>query len=121
MQATLALPVPVPVPMPSGSLEAYIQTVNRIPLLTLEEEVAYANRLRQHGDLEAAGKLVLSHLRLVVSISRSGVSIGTAFTAWMYDSRLETGGSVGKARVVMGPFPRWGCDFSTQPFGVLKR
>ena len=59
-----------------GNLDAYISAVNRIPLLTLEEEVAYARRLRQHGDLEAAGKLVLSHLRLVVSISRKYLGYG---------------------------------------------
>src|SRR5215213_9332971 len=59
-----------------GNLDAYISAVNRIPLLTLEEEVAYAKRLRQHGDLEAAGKLVLSHLRLVVSISRKYLGYG---------------------------------------------
>ena len=59
-----------------GNLDAYISAVNRIPLLTLEEEVAYAQRLRQHGDLEAAGKLVLSHLRLVVSISRKYLGYG---------------------------------------------
>ena len=61
---------------PLGNLDAYISAVNRIPLLTLEEEVAYAQRLRQHGDLEAAGKLVLSHLRLVVSISRKYLGYG---------------------------------------------
>jgi len=59
-----------------GNLDAYISAVNRIPLLTLEEEVAYSHRLRQHGDLEAAGKLVLSHLRLVVSISRKYLGYG---------------------------------------------
>jgi len=59
-----------------GNLDAYISAVNRIPLLTLEEEIAYAQRLRQHGDLEAAGKLVLSHLRLVVSISRKYLGYG---------------------------------------------
>jgi RNA polymerase sigma-32 factor len=59
-----------------GNLDAYISAVNRIPLLTLEEEIAFAQRLRQHGDLEAAGKLVLSHLRLVVSISRKYLGYG---------------------------------------------
>jgi RNA polymerase sigma-32 factor len=59
-----------------GNLDAYISAANRVPLLTLEEEVAYANRLRASGDLEAAGKLVLSHLRLVVSISRKYLGYG---------------------------------------------
>jgi RNA polymerase sigma-32 factor len=59
-----------------GNLDAYISASNRIPLLTHEEEIAYATRLRANGDLEAAGKLVLSHLRLVVSISRKYLGYG---------------------------------------------
>src|SRR5882724_3617822 len=59
-----------------GNLDAYISAVNRIPLLTLEEEVSFAKRLRENGDVESAGKLVLSHLRLVVSISRQYLGYG---------------------------------------------
>jgi RNA polymerase sigma-32 factor len=59
-----------------GNLDAYISAVNRIPLLTQEEEVSLARRLRASGDLESAGKLVLSHLRLVVSISRQYLGYG---------------------------------------------
>ncbi len=59
-----------------GNLDAYISASNRVPLLTLEEEIAYATRLRANGDLDAAGKLVLSHLRLVVSISRKYLGYG---------------------------------------------
>ena len=59
-----------------GNLDAYISAANRVPLLTHDEEVAYATRLRASGDLDAAGKLVLSHLRLVVSISRKYLGYG---------------------------------------------
>ncbi|CAN7184312.1 RNA polymerase sigma factor RpoH [Rhizobacter sp. LjRoot28] len=59
-----------------GNLDAYISAVNRLPLLTQEEEVQAARRLRADGDVEAAGKLVLSHLRLVVSISRQYLGYG---------------------------------------------
>ncbi|RTL44011.1 MAG: RNA polymerase sigma factor RpoH [Burkholderiales bacterium] len=59
-----------------GNLDAYISAVNRLPLLTPEEESAAARSLRDKGDLEAAGRLVLSHLRLVVSISRQYVGYG---------------------------------------------
>ncbi|MEO7151520.1 MAG: RNA polymerase sigma factor RpoH [Burkholderiaceae bacterium] len=59
-----------------GNLDAYISNANRIPLLTHEEEASSARRLRDHGDLEAAGRLVLSHLRLVVSISRQYLGYG---------------------------------------------
>jgi len=59
-----------------GNLDAYISAANRIPLLSAEEEVSLGRRLRSDGDLEAAGKLVLSHLRLVISISRQYLGYG---------------------------------------------
>jgi RNA polymerase sigma-32 factor len=59
-----------------GNLDAYISAVNRLPLLTHEEEASLARRLRDHGDLKAAGQLVMSHLRLVVSISRQYLGYG---------------------------------------------
>ena len=59
-----------------GNLDAYISAVNRLPLLTPTEESSLARRLRDHGDLEAAGRLVLSHLRLVVSVSRQYMGYG---------------------------------------------
>ena len=61
---------------PLGNLDAYISAVNRIPLLTQEEETHLGRRLRAAGDLEAAGKLVMSHLRLVVSVSRQYLGYG---------------------------------------------
>jgi RNA polymerase sigma-32 factor len=66
----------LPVLSATGSLETYIQAVNRFPLLTQEQETEYARRLRDTGDLEAARHLVLSHLRLVVSIARNYVGYG---------------------------------------------
>jgi RNA polymerase sigma-32 factor len=59
-----------------GNLDAYISAVNRLPMLTAEEEHAFAQKLRDHNDLDAAGKLVLSHLRLVVSVSRQYLGYG---------------------------------------------
>jgi RNA polymerase sigma-32 factor len=59
-----------------GNLDAYISAANRVPLLTHEQEIEFATRLRATGDLDAAGKLVLSHLRLVVSISRQYLGYG---------------------------------------------
>jgi RNA polymerase sigma-32 factor len=65
-----------PVPSTLGSLENYIQAVNRFPLLSAEEERDLATRLRQDNDLEAARQLVLSHLRLVVAIARGYLGYG---------------------------------------------
>jgi RNA polymerase sigma-32 factor len=59
-----------------GNLDAYITAVNRIPLLTAEEEASFARSFRATGDLEAAGKLVLSHLRLVVAVGRNYLGYG---------------------------------------------
>lgn len=63
---SLALSVPH-----SGSIEGYVQAVSRIDMLTAEEERALAVRLREDEDLEAARKLVMSHLRFVVHIAKS--------------------------------------------------
>ena len=63
-------------PMPTGSLEAYIQAVHRVPLLSAEEERRLAVRLRDHNDIEAARRLVLSHLRLVVAVARGYLGYG---------------------------------------------
>jgi RNA polymerase sigma-32 factor len=59
-----------------GNLDAYISAVGRLPMLTQQEEVSLGQRLRDDGDLEAAGRLVLSHLRLVVSVSRQYMGYG---------------------------------------------
>ena len=55
---------------PIGSLDHYIQAVRAIPVLTKEEELELATRLREENDLEAAQRLILSHLRFVVHIAR---------------------------------------------------
>jgi len=74
--SALALRDPWAVVPSLGNLDAYISAVNRVPLLTHEEEVSLARRLRESGDLQAAGRLVMSHLRLVVSISRQYLGYG---------------------------------------------
>ncbi len=62
--------LPMPVPTLAGSLEQYLQSIARIPLLSAEEESALGRRLRDHNDLQAAQRMILSHLRLVASIAR---------------------------------------------------
>src|SRR3954468_370712 len=76
MQATMNLPAHFAVPMPAGSLDTYIQTVNRFPLLTQDQEQQLARRYRDHEDLGAARELVLSHLRLVVAVARGYLGYG---------------------------------------------
>jgi len=63
-------------PVPVGSLESYIQAVNRFPMLSFEEERNLARKYRAENDVEAARQLVLSHLRLVVAIARGYMGYG---------------------------------------------
>jgi RNA polymerase sigma-32 factor len=70
--ATMTLPVLSPV----SSLESYVQAVNAIPMLTHERELELGRRLKEKNDLAAAGDLVLSHLRLVVSVARNYMGYG---------------------------------------------
>ena len=69
---TLAFPTPASL----GSLDHYIQAVNRFPLLTAEQETALGRRLKESDDIDAARQLVLSHLRLVVAVSRNYMGYG---------------------------------------------
>ncbi|MEV4779904.1 RNA polymerase sigma factor RpoH [Burkholderia sp. LMU1-1-1.1] len=59
-----------------GNLDAYISAVNRLPMLTHDDEISLAKRLKDNNDLGAAQELVLSHLRLVVSIARGYLGYG---------------------------------------------
>ncbi len=71
MNSVMALPIPA-----AYSLDSYIQTVNRYPMLSLEEEQAYARAWHEREDVEAARQLVLSHLRVVVSVARHYLGYG---------------------------------------------
>jgi RNA polymerase sigma-32 factor len=75
-QTALAPANPWSLVPPLGNLDAYISAANRLPMLTLEEEQEFARKFKNDNDLEAAGKLVLSHLRLVVSVSRQYLGYG---------------------------------------------
>jgi len=69
---TLAFPMPHAL----GNIDAYIQAANQYPMLSAQEEAALARRLRDESDLDAARQLVLSHLRLVISIARGYLGYG---------------------------------------------
>src|SRR6266446_5056129 len=70
MSNVMALPVPV------GSLESYIQAINRFPFLSAEEEQRLARKFKAEDDVDAARQLVLSHLRLVVAVARGYMGYG---------------------------------------------
>ena len=66
----------LPVPSAVGSIDGYIHAVNRFPMLTPEDEQRFARDYREKEDLTAAGRLVMSHLRLVVSVARGYLGYG---------------------------------------------
>jgi len=72
MSHALTLPIPSTV----GSIDAYIQAANRYPMLSESEELRLAERFHSDGDVDAARQLVLSHLRLVISIARGYLGYG---------------------------------------------
>lgn len=76
MTSTALVPRLNALPVPFDSIEGYIQAVSRIPMLSAEEEKTFAERLRSTGDLDAAQRLIVSHLRFVAHIARSYLGYG---------------------------------------------
>ena len=76
MTTTALVPRIENLPAPVGNLESYIQVVNRMPMLSAEEEQELAQRLRLRHDLEAAQRLIVAHLRFVVHIARGYLGYG---------------------------------------------
>jgi RNA polymerase sigma-32 factor len=74
--------------VPSGSLESYLQAARNIPILSAEEERELAIQLQEHGDLEAAQKLVLSHLRFVAHVARSYSGYGLALADLVQEGNI---------------------------------
>lgn len=88
--------------LPIGSLDAYIQRVNQIPMLTPEEEYNFAELVQENGDLEAARSLVLAHLRYVVRVARGYSGYGLPL------SDLIQEGNVGLMKAVKRFNPKMG-------------
>ena len=88
--------------VPMGSIDSYIYRVNQIPMLTLEEEIACAERFRSEGDIEAARRLVLAHLRYVVRVARGYLGYGLPLNDLIQE------GSVGLMKAVKRFDPKMG-------------
>ena len=74
--------------VPSGSLESYLSAARNIPILSAEEERELAVQLQEHGDLESAQKLVLSHLRFVAHVARSYSGYGLALADLVQEGNI---------------------------------
>src|SRR5262245_51237889 len=88
--------------LPIGSLEAYIARVNEIPLLSEEEEQELATRLYRDQDLEAARKLVLSHMRFVVRVARGYMGYGLALGDLIQEGNIGLMKAVKRFNPTMG-------------------
>lgn len=84
----------MPIALNAGSLESYFQSVNKIPMLSAEEERSLAERYSEQGDVEAARQLVMSHLRFVVKVARGYSGYG------LPQADLIQEGSVGLMKAV---------------------
>lgn len=73
---------------PLGDLDAFLRAAERAPMLTAEEEKTLALKLRDQNDLEAAQKLVLSHLRLVISIARGFLGYGLPYADLIQEGNI---------------------------------
>lgn len=93
---------PVDMLVPGANLESYIQAVNGIPILSVEEERELADKLYHESDLEAARRLVMSHLRFVVHIAKSYSGYGLA------QGDLIQEGNVGLMKAVKRFNPEFG-------------
>jgi len=92
----------MPIALNAGSLESYFQSVNKIPMLSAEEEHLLAVRYNEDGDLEAARQLVMSHLRFVVKVARGYSGYG------LPQADLIQEGSVGLMKAVKRFDPKFG-------------
>jgi RNA polymerase sigma-32 factor len=93
---------PVDMLIPGSNLESYIQAVNGIPILSVEEERALTKRLHEDDDLTAARHLVMSHLRFVVHIAKSYSGYGLA------QADLIQEGNVGMMKAIKRFNPEFG-------------
>ncbi len=94
--------LPIDALSPGGNLEAYIQAVNGIPVLTVAEERELAHRLFDEADLDAARQLVMTHLRFVAYIARSYSGYGLS------EADLIQEGNVGLMKAVRRFNPEFG-------------
>lgn len=73
---------------PAGSLESYISFANSAPMLTESEEITFAKRLRENGDIDAAQRLIIPHLRFVIKVARGFSGYGLAMADLIQEGNI---------------------------------
>jgi len=104
----------IPMQLNVGSLDAYISSVNRLPMLSAADEVRLAREFRDHENLEAARTIVMSHLRLVVSIARQYLGYG------LPHADLIQEGNIGLMKAVKRYDPEQGTRLVTYSIHWIK-
>lgn len=104
----------IPMQLNVGSLDAYISSVNRLPMLSAADEIRLAREFRDHENLEAARTLVMSHLRLVVSIARQYLGYG------LPHADLIQEGNIGLMKAVKRYDPEQGTRLVTYSIHWIK-
>ncbi len=104
----------IPTQLNAGSLDAYISSVNRLPMLSAADEIRLAREFRDHENLEAARTLVMSHLRLVVSIARQYLGYG------LPHADLIQEGNIGLMKAVKRYDPEQGTRLVTYSIHWIK-
>jgi len=104
----------IPTNLNVGSLDTYISSVNRLPMLSAAEELRLAKEFRDHENLDAARTLVMSHLRLVVSIARQYLGYG------LPHADLIQEGNIGLMKAVKRYDPNQGARLVTYSIHWIK-
>src|SRR5262245_26496534 len=89
-------------PVPLGSLDAYLVSINHIPMLTAEEEKSLAARWHENEDIDAAKRLVMAHLRYVVSIARRYAGYGLQLADLIQEGNIGLMKAVKKFNPMLG-------------------
>ena len=78
----------LPILLGTSNLDAYIRAARSVPILTLEEELAYANDLQETGNIESAQKLILPHLRFVIKVANNYAGYGLAISDLIQEGNI---------------------------------
>jgi len=114
MAQALAFPHALGVPALGDDVQGYIASINRLPMLEADEEYRLTRRLRDENDLDAAKRLILSHLRLVVKVARGYRGYGLAFADLIQE------GNVGLMKAVKRFDPERGARLATAALYWIK-
>src|SRR5258707_12017510 len=115
----------VPILTAEPGLTHYLEEIRRFPMLERQEEYMLAKRWREHGDRDAAHKLVTSHLRLVTKIARNYRGYGLPISEAISDGNVGLMQAVERFEAKKGlrfaPYARWWVQAAIQEYILRSR